>query len=131
MGYNKENYKRIRTAYQTKYLNALEIAQQRTAQLHRESEEVARIDRLLSQTGAKIAMAALGTGESYRELLSKVEHENLELQRIRAELLVAMGYPADYTKPPYECPACEDSGFVGVKMCECMRRELVLAAFET
>jgi hypothetical protein len=80
MGYNKDNYKRIRTAYQTKYLAALEIAQQRTAQLHRESEEVARIDRLLSQTGAKIAMAALGTGESYRELLAKVERENLELQ---------------------------------------------------
>ena len=131
MGYNKDNYKRIRTAYQTKYLNALEIAQQRTAQLHRESEEVARIDRLLSQTGAKIAMAALGTGENYRELLAKVERENLELQRIRAELLVAMGYPADYTKPPYECPDCEDSGFVGVKMCDCMRRELVLAAYET
>ncbi|MBQ9098244.1 MAG: ATP-binding protein [Clostridia bacterium] len=129
MGYNNENYRRIRAAYKTKYLKAYEEAERRTAELHTKSAEVAEIDRQLRSTGAEIAMAALGTGADYRSRLAAVEARNLELQKKRSELLQKMGYPADYTKPPYECELCRDSGFVDTKMCECMRRELVLAAF--
>ena len=53
----------------------------------------------------------------------------MALQAERARLLGELGYPADYTLPPYECPTCRDSGFVGTKMCECMRRELIMAAY--
>ncbi len=131
MGYNKDNYSRIRTAYQTKYLKALDEAERRRAELHQKSAEIASIDRKLAATGAKIALAALGTGDSYREKLEEVRRENEELQARRAALLAELGYPADYTMPPYECPLCEDSGFVGTKMCECMRRELIMAAYES
>lgn len=131
MGYNKENYSRIRTEYQTKYLKAYEEAERRTAMLHQKSPALAALDRKLAATGAKIAMAALGTGEAYREALERVEQENLALQNERAHLLASLGYPEDYTDPPYECPACRDSGFVGTEMCECMRRALILAACES
>ena len=131
MAYNKDNYRRIRTAYQTKYLIAYEAADKRLAEIHAKSPELAAIDRELSRAGAKIAMAALGTGEEYREKLAAVERENLALQEKRRALLTSLGYPTDYTDPPYECARCGDTGFVGVKMCECMRRELTLAAYET
>ena len=130
MAYNKENYRRIRATYQTKYLKAREEADRRMAELHEKSPAVAAIDRELALTGAEIAMAAIGTGAEYREKLAAVEQKNLALQRERAILLEKLGYPADYTLPPYECEICRDSGFVGTKMCDCMRRELVLAAYE-
>ena len=130
MGYNKENYARIRAAYQTKYLKAYEEADRRAAALHAISPELAKIDRQLAGTGAKIALAAMGTGEDHRARLAAVEAENKALQARRAALLTELGYPVDYTKPVYECPLCEDSGFVNHKMCECMRRELVMAAYE-
>ncbi len=129
MGYNKENYRRIRAAYQTKYLRAYEEAERRMEELHEKSPEIAEIDRLLARTGAEIALAALGTGEAYRERLAEVEKQNLALQEQRRVLLEGLGYSADYTLPPYECATCRDSGFVGTQMCACMRRELVLAAF--
>ncbi len=131
MGYNKENYSRIRKAYQTKYLKAYEEADRRTREVHRKSPAVREIDRELATTGAQIAMAAIGTGAEYRAKLAEVEKRNLALQEKRAALLAQMGYPADYTLPPYECASCRDSGFVGTKMCDCMRRELILAAYET
>ena len=131
MGYNKANYGRIRAAYQTKYLKAYEEADRRMAELHAKSPEIARIDRQLAGTGAEIAMAALGTGEEYQERLEAVKEKNLALQARREALLAALGYPTDYTLPAYECQKCRDSGFVGTKMCECMRRELILAAYES
>ena len=131
MGYNKENYSRIRKAYQTKYLKAYEEAERRTAEIHAKSPAIAEIDRELATTGAQIAMAAIGTGAEYRAKLAEVEKRNLALQKKRAALLAQMGYPADYTLPPYECASCRDSGFVGTKMCDCMRRELILSAYES
>ena len=131
MAYNKQNYLRVREIYRTKYLLAEEEAARRTEELHRKSPELKALDRTLSMTGVKIAMAALGTGAEYKEKLAEVERENKTLQVRRAALLLELGYPADYTKPPYECHKCNDSGFVGTKMCECMRRDLVLAAFES
>ena len=131
MAYNKQNYLRVREVYRTKYQLAEEEAARRTEELHAKSPALRALDRELSKTGVKIAMAALGTGEEYKQKLAVVEKENMELQARRAAILAELGYPADYTKPPYECHKCNDSGFVGTKMCECMRRDLVLAAFES
>jgi len=130
MGYNQENYKRIREAYRTKYLRAYEIANERMAEVHARSPEIDAIDRELRLTGAEIALAVIGTGEGYREKLAAAEAKNMTLQAKRAALLADLGYPADYTLPPYECPKCKDSGFIDTKMCDCMRRELVMAAYE-
>ncbi|MBE6604083.1 MAG: hypothetical protein E7639_00050 [Ruminococcaceae bacterium] len=130
MGYNRENYKRIREAYRTKYLRAYEIANERMAEVHARSPEIDAIDRELRLTGAEIALAVIGTGEGYREKLAAAEAKNMTLQAKRAALLADLGYPADYTLPPYECPKCKDSGFIDTKMCDCMRRELVMAAYE-
>ena len=131
MGYNRENYARIREAYKTKYLKAYAEADRRMAEIHAKSAEIAMIDGELSRVGAEIAMAALGTGDAYREKLAAVEEKNRELQAKRVAALLKLGYPADYTLPPYECPRCMDTGFVDTKMCECMRRELILAAYES
>ena len=95
MSYNKENYRRIRTAYQTKYLRAYEEAERRTAEVHAKSPEIAAIDRELSMTGAEIALAAIGTGAAFAEKLAAVEAKNLALQEKRRELLLSLGYPAD------------------------------------
>ncbi len=131
MSYNKENYRRIRTEYQTKYLRAYEEADRRMAELHQKSPALAAIDRALATTGAEIALAAIGTGADHAALLETVREKNLSLQRDRARLLAELGYPADYTLPPFACTKCNDTGFIETKMCDCMRRELILAAYET
>ena len=131
MGYHQEIYRCIRESYQEKYKKAFDEADRRTEQLHRLSPELTEIDRELSKTGAEIALAAIGTGEAHVEKLQAVREKNEKLQARRANILKALGYPADYTLPPYECPVCKDTGFVGTRMCDCMFREMVMAAYET
>ena len=53
------------------------------------------------------------------------------MRQKRAELLAQNGYPADYSDIHYRCEACGDTGFIGTKMCRCMREELVLAGYES
>lgn len=131
MGYNRENYRRIREEYRTKYLKAREAADARRLELHATLPAVADLDRALSQTGLEIMRVTLEGGESRERKLAQIRERNELLQNARAELLEAAGYPSDYSDIRYECEACADSGYIDGKMCTCMRRALTLAGYES
>lgn len=131
MAYNKENYVRIRQEYATKNLRAKEAAEQRAEELHMMYPELAKIDRVLSETGFNILREATKGKDGLDERIAKLREENRELQQARGAYLESIGYPADYTTVKYECSVCSDTGFVGTKMCDCLRRELVLAGYES
>ena len=131
MGYNRENYKRIREDYQTKYLRARDAADARRLELHSRIPAVAELDRALSETGLEIMRVTLAGGEDREAKLAAVRERNQLLLSARAELLERAGYPADYSSIRYECTRCGDSGYVDGKMCTCMRRALTLAGYES
>lgn len=129
MGREKAVYREIREKYRTKAAIAEEAAAKRLAQLHGLSPELAEVDRRLQRTAADIALATIGVGDAWRENLERVRENNLALQAKRAELICALGYPADHAEPRYSCEKCKDRGYVGIYMCECMRKEMVFASF--
>lgn len=130
MGYNQENYRRIRQEYETKYLKARDEADLRRAAVHLEIPEVDRIDRELNGLGLSIMRAALD-GNDPDARIAELRARNQTLLRDRALLLASHGYPADYTEPKYECPICGDTGFVDCRMCSCMKQALVSAGMES
>lgn len=131
MGYNRDNYKRIREEYQTKYLRARDAADARRLELHSRFPAVAELDRALSATGLEIMRVTLEGGEERERKLAEIRARNELLVSARAEFLTAAGYPADYSSIRYDCELCGDSGYVDGKMCTCMRRALTLAGYES
>lgn len=129
MGYNKENYRRISEEFATKYRRAEESADARRQELHARLPEVAAIDRQLSLTG--LELMRLSTTPDYEKGLAAIREKNTILQARRAHILRANGYPEDYSAVHYECELCGDTGYVGTRMCECMRRALIMAGYES
>ena len=130
MAYNQANYTRIRKEYETKYLRAREAADLRRSEVLFVIPELAEIDRALGKTGLAIMNAAM-QGEDVETRLDAVRRENQALREKKQQLLVAAGYPADYTDVRYECPICQDEGFYEFKICTCMKKKLVEAAYES
>ena len=128
MGFNKENYRRIKEEYDGKYLRAQEAARLRRAEVHTALPEIEKIDRELAATGFKIFDATL-RGETSK--IDAINAENAELQRKRAEIMQVAGFAPDYTEVKYECEECGDTGTVEYSMCRCMRRRLVEAGIES
>ena len=126
MGYNKNNFKRIREEYQTKCFRAQAIADERREELYREINGLRELDQRLSGFGLRIMQTALQQGNT-KEGIAKLRTENEKILTARAELLRKHGYPADYSEPQYECDQCKDTGYVGIKMCSCMRKSLIEA----
>ena len=131
MGYNRNDLKRIKEEYSTKHLIAERDAETLRRELHAKLPEVKEIDRKLSRVGLDLMGVALEYGANKEAKFAALRKENEELNKKRDEILVAAGYPADYTDVKYECKACSDSGYVGIKMCDCMRNALVMAGYES
>ncbi|MBQ8140064.1 MAG: ATP-binding protein [Clostridia bacterium] len=129
MGFNSDDFVRIREEYSKKYLKAHESADARRFELYAKIPELKTLDGILSGTASRI-MNAVCT-DNAEENIAKVRRENETLLAQRAEILSAYGYPADYTDVRYECDKCGDTGYVDTKMCSCMRRALVMAGYRS
>ncbi len=128
MGYNMENFRRIREEYKEKYKRAEAEADVRRRELWSKIEGLRELDRALSETGNKLINLILGKSN---ETFEKIKANAERLGQERALLLAAHGYPEDYSDPRYECEICHDSGYVDGQMCECMKLKLRMAGYES
>ncbi len=131
MGYNRENYLRIQQTYEEKRAAAKRLAEVHLQEVRGRIPAIAHIDSELAGTGVQI-MNEIAKGRiGLEERLALIRRDNEALQAERRRLLTAYGYPADYTEAKFDCQKCKDTGFVGEKMCSCMRFQLTMAGLES
>ncbi len=80
------------------------------------NERLSVIDSELSKIGAELAITALSGNVARLEQMQKL---SLALTSEKAEILKN----ADVRDIEYECDICKDTGYVGGKICECIKRE--------
>ena len=118
--YTRENYALAKAEIEKRRLDAISTAEERNQDLALESDEIRTIDKELSGTGLLLFRTAC-MGED----IEPIKARNLALQEKRRAILVKLGYPEDYTDVHYTCKACSDTGFVGTKMCSCLKQLLI------
>ena len=118
--YTRENYALAKAEIEKRRLDAISTAEERNQDLALESDEIRTIDKELSGTGLLLFRTAC-MGED----IEPIKERNLALQEKRRAILVKLGYPEDYTDVHYTCKACSDTGFVGTKMCSCLKQLLI------
>lgn len=93
----------------------------RQREIYAKLPTVRNIDLRLQNQMRELASIAMRRGAQAE--LKALEEENLALQARRRELLIAAGYPADYTDDIYDCPDCQDKGYrTDGRMCGCLKR---------
>ena len=131
MGYSRENFNRIKQEYEDKYIRARENADVRRIKIYVEIPEIAEIDRILERTGARIMGIVCSGAADAEQKIAKLREENQDLIVKRKNLLESHGYMPDYTDVKYDCEKCGDTGYLDGKMCDCMKRELIMAGYES
>lgn len=132
--YSFEVKEKVKEQFEQKRKAAQDDADKRKAEVYVRVKGIEEIDKALAKTGLKVYSEAINKGSCVplEERIAVLREENLELQRVRAELMEAAGYSADYTKPRYECDKCKDTGYVDLFPCECLitafRRESYLSS---
>ena len=99
------------------------------AEVSQKLPEFRAIDQELNLTGTKIFAASLGKGG--QEALDEIRREYEALAARRKEILKENGYPDGYCDIQYTCKKCSDSGYVGIDLCDCLKKEIVKSYLES
>ena len=97
---------------------ALRDAQSRTDALHEQLPLLCELDQKLAAIGPSFVQAAIRGDQSAQEQL--LAQKDL-LQKQRADFLTANGLRPDEDKPVFACPKCEDTGYVVLRLCDCVK----------
>ncbi|MGI5963546.1 MAG: ATP-binding protein [Lawsonibacter sp.] len=81
-----------------------------------------RLDRDLQATMSQLVAAALRQGEDPTQAIREIRAHNLELQKQRAQMLENLGLSVDALDNKPACPLCNDSGWQGANMCQCLKK---------
>ncbi len=120
-----ECIRRAKETVESRRAEAVARWEQRVAEVSSVCPEFAEADRRLRVTGPKIIAASLGKGtEGSGTAVEEIRREYEELSAKRRAALKANDYPEDWCDVKYSCAKCSDSGYVGIEICDCLRREI-------
>ncbi len=123
MPYNKNTYQKAINILQHRRDNALMEQQERTNAAIEKIPRLADIQMKLSRIGYNIS-TLLFRDENPREKVAQLKEQSLVLQAEKRNLLRENGFDEDALTIKYTCRACNDSGFVNDRMCNCHRELL-------
>ena len=129
MGYSAEVVKTVRENFEKKRADAENLSVLHRNEAALKCPTILEIDRALSMTGLQVLEASLKGPEGLEKRIEAVKKENFELLKAKRELLAAAGFPEDYLDIRYSCDKCNDTGYVGINMCSCMKKALVKEAY--
>ena len=125
MSYSIEIIEKAKAAMQSIRTKHEEERNINLAIAYKRAPELMDIDRELSTVGIKIFESSFQGRDGLEERIEKLKNENLLLQEKRAEILQKNGMSKDFTDLKYDCEQCNDTGYVGIKMCNCFKSTLI------
>lgn len=124
MSYNKSVIAKTRLEFSNKQLSAKQNSDRKKTQLYSEIDGLREIDATLAETLASLTIEIARGPQNIDERINALKEKNQALQKKRAELLRSHGYPENYTDIEYECKKCNDTGYIGIDMCDCLKKAL-------
>ena len=112
-------YEIIMREYSRRQTRNRQILEERRQDVYRQIPRLAEIDKeVAALSAAKARALLLGDTEDPGDLRAAIA----KLSDERTSLLTMKGYPADYLEEPYDCPLCQDTGYIGSKKCSCFKK---------
>lgn len=123
---NYEIIKKARAILQERRSKAMADAEAQNEKLRASSPEIADIDEKLSHTGLLVFRTACAGGD-----ITPVKEANRALQERRKQIVLSLGFPADFGEVKYTCPMCKDTGTVdNIKTCICLKELIIKGRIE-
>ena len=118
MALTNAQYDSLMREYNNKQMRNHQIVIQREEELYRAVPELSRLDDDVSRLSVE-SIDRLLNGDAAGSAALKEKLGDIRKQR--ETLIQEHGYPLDYLTPPYDCPLCQDTGFVDGKKSEAKR----------
>ena len=120
MALSNSQYNAVMRGYEERQRLQRRAMEARVREVYSKIPQIQELDRQLSTRAADCARRVLGGDTKAREHLKE---ELADLKEQKLVLLKSAGFPADYMELRYDCPDCQDTGYVNGKRCHCFERQ--------
>ena len=121
MGYSGEVLHRANTRLAQRRKEREKTYELLRSRLFTQCPELSDIDRQLKGTILDVITSCLRSGSDPGPSLGVIRDKNMDLQVRQTQLLQELGYPPDALDDKSLCPKCNDTGWQGAEMCECLK----------
>lgn len=120
-------YDTLKSRFNQKRINARYELDKRTEEIYEKLPKVKEIDLAMASESVKAGKAALSGDDS---LASALDETIKKLALEKNKLLTENGYDPGYLTEHFECPKCNDTGFIGNEPCGCFKAAMTDLIFE-
>lgn len=122
MAFNDTQYDELMNKYYKNQIENRAISQSRKEEIYKKIPRIAEIDQTIAFSSIDAVRTKLKSGT---DSTVSIKERNQALIAEKTDLLKTHGYPADYLKPIYTCPLCQDTGRVGSQYCTCFKQAAI------
>ena len=122
MGYEASVLSRATRRLEEERRRREEALARRKEEIYAQLPRLREIDRELKGTVYQIIASSLREGRDPAPPIQVIKDHNLSLQAERTHLLLQNGWGADALDELPACPKCNDTGWVGARMCTCLKK---------
>ncbi len=127
MGLSNSQYNDIIRDYDERRRNNEQTHLERIEYVNSHIEGFKKLSDTISSLSVESTMKALsGDKSALSELHSRIE----VLSRKKAALLASAGLPSDYLDRIYDCPDCQDTGYINGSKCHCFKLQQISVLYE-
>lgn len=119
MSLNNTQYDAIMRTYEEKQMRNRHMLEERRSYVYSHVDGFRQMEDSIASISVEHGKKLLAGDES---ALSELRLLLRNLSESKTSLLVASGLSADYLEPIYDCPDCQDTGYIDGKKCHCFRQ---------
>ena len=117
--------KQLLTEYDAKRLKAFAELENRKKLLRDSSHEYESLEKNLHSISIESLKSMLTLSADEKEKMLKVLNQKTSLiVEKKKKLLKQLNLPEDYLSPHFDCPLCEDTGYLGSSLCSCIKQKI-------
>lgn len=123
MALKNSQFDLLMRSYNQKQLKNKHDLDKRIEEIYQKIPRIQEINEEIASASITQAKEMLLKGES--SALQTLREKLTKLSQERADLLKLSGYPSDYLQMQYECPDCQDTGFIHGEKCHCFKQAVI------
>lgn len=101
---------------------AQEELDRRISEINEQIPEIKEINNTLFNSGKEVIQLIMNSkGKNVQDKIEQIKQRNIDAQNMAKSLLISHGKTADYLEIKYNCPYCNDTGYIDSKFCDCMK----------
>lgn len=127
MSLTNMQFESIRRGYEEKQERNRHLLSKRQDYVYEHVDGYRELDESVASVSVEHARKMLaGDDTALEQLRSTIA----DLSSMKAGLLKSAGLPEDYLDPIYDCPDCQDTGYIEGQKCHCFKQQMISLLYE-